>query len=44
LKLEVVIMKDKAVPMLNLVQSHEKVWRGGGIAPTFLTTALDGCG
>jgi hypothetical protein len=27
--------------LINLVLSHEDIWESGGIAPPFLTSALD---
>jgi hypothetical protein len=37
------IVKGKVVPVLDyLSTNHEDVWGSGGIAPPFLTSALDG--
>jgi hypothetical protein len=36
------IIKGEVIPVLNLAPRHEDVWGNGGIAPPFLTSALDG--
>jgi hypothetical protein len=33
---------NKIISVLNQVPRHDDIWRSGGIAPYFLTPALDG--
>jgi hypothetical protein len=38
----VVKVSDKVVPVLHKTPRYKDVWASGGIAPTFLTSVLDG--